>query len=64
MTEAQARALGLKPPAARRKKKGMARAGAKSRCATPGCGFETDSDAAEDRHIAETGHLRYEAVLE
>lgn len=61
MTEAQARALGLKPPAARRKKKGMARAGAKTRCAE--CGVEFDGDAAEDRHMVETPHRRFEVVL-
>lgn len=62
LTEAQARKLGFTPAKSKSKKKGMARAGAKTRCCT--CGEVFTSDAAETRHVEEARHFRYEGVDE
>jgi hypothetical protein len=63
LTEAQARALGLKAPKTpSKRKKGMARAGAVTRCVE--CGATFTGDAAETRHLNETRHARYEGVNE
>lgn len=63
MTEEQARAAGLlKGKAKKKSTAGMGRGGAVSRCTT--CQVEFTSDAAEDRHMAETPHRRFETVVE
>lgn len=62
ISEADARRLGLTAPTKRSKRttKGSGRAGATSRCHD--CELEFTSDAAEGRHLADTGHARYESV--
>lgn len=63
LTEAQARKLGFTPKkSGGTKKKGMGRGGAATRCVA--CGEVFTRDVDEDRHLAETPHRRYEAVLE
>lgn len=64
MSEAEARRAGLiKGKPSSRKRADGGRQGAVSRCATEGCGATFTSDVLEDRHLAETGHGRYETVV-
>ena len=64
LTEAEARKLGITVPARSRAKK--SRAVVKGpwhiRCWT--CKVEFHGEAAEDRHLKETHHARYENVIE
>lgn len=62
LTPEQARKLGIEAPKSKSKRKGMARAGAKTRCVT--CGEVFTGDAAETRHVNEARHYRYEGVDE
>jgi len=63
LTVAQARALGLDVPAPRSRPTRRALPGhGRSRCFV--CGEVFSTIAAEDRHVVETSHARYECVLE
>ena len=62
LTEAEARALGLDVKAKRARTTRKTAAGPyRTICKTCDVVFETS--AAEDRHVADTGHARYEIVL-
>jgi hypothetical protein len=60
LTAAEARALGIDPPPARHRttRAALPRARAVSVCHT--CGDRFDTDAGETRHVAATGHVRYD----
>ena len=61
MSEAEARRAGLiKGKPSTKKRADGGRQGARSRCAT--CGDEFTSDTRETEHMNKTGHHRYEVV--
>ena len=70
ISEAEAVRLGLIEPGTVGRKsgkkkpstKGMGRGGAKTRCTT--CHAEFTGDTAEERHMTEHKHYRFELVLE
>jgi hypothetical protein len=63
LTAAQARALGVDAKAKARTTRRTAR-GAPYFTVCKACGFESRTQAAEDRHLAANpGHCRYELVL-
>ena len=62
ITEAQARAMGLEVPTKVRTTRRVAKGGTyHTKCKT--CGEEFNTIAAEDRHLHDTHHARYEIVL-
>ena len=62
ITPAQARALGVDTPNSRRRSTRRTASGPyRTRCTT--CGDVFVSEAAETRHLDDTGHGRYELVL-
>lgn len=64
LTAAEARALGITgAPAARRKTTRRTVKGAPYFTICKACGFESRTQAAEDRHVNDTKHARYELVL-
>jgi len=68
MTAAEARKMGLDLSTAKPAKVRTTRRTAKGEayhtvCKTPGCGMEFRSIAAEDRHLKETHHARFQLVL-
>jgi hypothetical protein len=65
ITAAQARAAGIDVPAAKKKRSTRRTVkGAPYHTVCKACGFESRTQAAEDRHLDENpGHCRYELVL-
>lgn len=58
MSEQEARRAGLLTSKTKTTRKSVPRSKSTSRCQA--CGEEFTSDAAETRHVEETGHARYE----
>jgi hypothetical protein len=62
VTDAQARQLGVAAPAKPKRTRKAARAPYHSRCTR--CGAEFRTQAAEERHVHDTHHARYELVVQ
>jgi hypothetical protein len=64
LTSAEARALGLPAPPGRGSTKDRRTAGGPYLTICKSCGDQFTSMAAEDRHLHETKHIRYDIIIE